>query len=83
VRGSSGQAAVKPVANLVRERARGALSGSLALSLPIAWIDAGLPIGIQFVAQLGREDVLLPLARVLEQDCKWEHRRSPVHVSKM
>ena len=58
-------------------------TGSPALSLPIAWTDAGLPIGIQFVAQFGREDVLLPLARVLEQDCKWEHRRPPVHVSKM
>jgi Asp-tRNA(Asn)/Glu-tRNA(Gln) amidotransferase A subunit family amidase len=39
-------------------------TGSPALSLPIAWTDAGLPIGIQFVAQFGREDVLLPLARV-------------------
>ena len=31
-------------------------TGQPAISLPLHWNDAGLPIGIQFVAPMGRED---------------------------
>jgi amidase len=32
---------------------------------------AGLPIGIQFAARYGREDLLLALAAVFEQSMPW------------
>ena len=36
------------------------MSGQPAISLPLHWNDAGLPIGVQLVAAYGREDVLDP-----------------------
>ena len=32
-------------------------SGQPAISLPLHWSEEGLPIGVQFVAPLGREDI--------------------------
>ena len=42
------------------------LTGQPAISLPLHWNAAGLPIGVQLVARYGREDVLLRLAAQLE-----------------
>ena len=36
------------------------VSGQPAASLPLHWTPAGLPIGVQLVADYGREDVLDP-----------------------
>ena len=56
-------------------------TGSPALSLPLSQSKHGLPIGIQFVAAFGREDLLLRLAAVLEQEYQWQERRPQVHVA--
>jgi amidase len=49
-------------------------TGNPAISLPLHWTDDGLPVGAQFVAPHGREDVLLRVAAQLEQASPWAHR---------
>lgn len=47
------------------------VAGLPAVSLPLGASAEGLPIGIQFVAPLGREDVLLALAAFFEESGPW------------
>lgn len=47
------------------------VTGQPAISLPTAVSASGLPIGVQFAARFGREDVLLQLARQLEGEIPW------------
>ena len=47
------------------------VTGQPAISLPLHWNSAGLPIGIQLVAAYGREDILFRLASQLEQAKPW------------
>ena len=47
------------------------VTGQPAISLPLHWNSAGLPIGIQLVAAYGREDMLFRLASQLEQAKPW------------
>jgi amidase len=42
-------------------------TGVPAMSVPIAWTDDGLPIGMHFVARFGAEETLYALAAQLEQ----------------
>ena len=49
-------------------------TGQPAISVPIHWNDAGIPIGIQLVAAYGREDLLIRLAAQLEAASPWAHR---------
>lgn len=44
------------------------VTGQPAISLPVQLAGASLPIGVQLVAALGREDLLLQLAAQLEAD---------------
>ena len=53
------------------------VTGQPAISLPLHWNDAGLPIGVQLVAAYGREDVLIRLASQLEQAQPWADRHPP------
>jgi amidase/6-aminohexanoate-cyclic-dimer hydrolase len=52
-------------------------SGHPAMSVPLCWNEAGLPIGIQFAARLGGEDTLFRLAGQLERARPWSARRPP------
>ena len=54
------------------------MSGQPAISLPLEVGDAGLPIGIQFVAPYGREDLLLRLAGQLQAAAPWSDRVPPL-----
>jgi amidase len=56
------------------------VTGQPACSLPGFWTDAGLPIGVQLVADQYREDVLLRVAAQVEAARPWAHRRPPVHA---
>lgn len=50
------------------------ITGQPAISVPGHWNTAGLPIGIQLVAALGREDLLIQIAAQLEQARPWRER---------
>jgi len=53
-------------------------TGQPAISVPAAWTEDGLPIGVQLIAAPGREDVLIRVAAALEDDLGWSERRPPV-----
>lgn len=50
------------------------LTGTPAISLPLGWSDAGLPVGVQFGAPHGEEGRLLQLAAQLEEATPWYSR---------
>jgi amidase len=54
------------------------VTGQPAISLPLHWSDAGLPVGVQLVAPFGREDLLIAVAAQLERAEPWAERTPPV-----
>jgi Asp-tRNA(Asn)/Glu-tRNA(Gln) amidotransferase A subunit family amidase len=48
------------------------------LSVPVGWDAAGLPIGMQVVAQRSRDDVALRAGAAVERVRPWAHRRPPL-----
>lgn len=56
-------------------------TGTPAISLPLARDSQGLPLGMHFMAPMGREDRLFNLAGQLEKIAPWRDKIPPVHVS--
>jgi amidase len=56
------------------------ITGQPAISLPLHWTPERLPVGVQLVAAMGREDLLIRIASQLEQELPWNDRLPPVHA---
>jgi amidase/6-aminohexanoate-cyclic-dimer hydrolase len=54
------------------------MSGQPAMSVPLAWNRAGLPLGMMFAARFGDEATLFRLAAQLEQARPWKDKLPPV-----
>lgn len=54
------------------------MSGQPAMSVPLAWSSAGLPLGMMFAGRFGDEATLLRLAAQLEQERPWRAKRPPI-----
>jgi amidase len=54
------------------------MSGQPAMSVPLAWNAAGLPLGMMFAARFGDEATLFRLAGQIEQTRPWKDKLPPV-----
>jgi amidase/6-aminohexanoate-cyclic-dimer hydrolase len=54
------------------------MSGQPAMSVPLAWNAAALPLGMMFAARLGDEATLFRLAAQLEQERPWRDKLPPI-----
>ena len=57
------------------------LTGQPGISVPLHWTDDGVPVGAQFAAALGREDLLIRIAAQLEKAAPWADRTPPVFAA--
>jgi amidase len=51
--------------------------GAPAMSVPLGWTPAGIPVGLQFAAPVGQERTLFELDYELEQARPWAGRKPP------
>lgn len=56
-------------------------AGMPAISLPLHWSEAGLPIGVRFGGRRGDDATLLRLAAQLEEAVPWFERRPPLALT--
>ena len=56
------------------------IAGAPAMSVPLHWTDAGLPVGTMVSARAGQERMLFELAYQLEAARPWAQRVPPVHA---
>jgi amidase len=54
------------------------VSGQPAVSVPLYWNPAGLPIGVMLAGRMGEEATLIELAAQLERARPWRDRHPPV-----
>ena len=50
-------------------------AGVPAMSMPLAWSEDGLPIGLQFIGRFGAEEMLFSLAAEVEHAQPWRDRK--------
>jgi amidase len=55
-------------------------TGQPAMSVPLYWNAAGLPIGTMYTARFGDDATLFRLAAQLERARPWKPRRPPIHA---
>ena len=53
------------------------VTGMPAASLPLAWTDDGLPVGVMLAARPAEEELLLSLCAQVESEQPWRERRPP------
>jgi amidase len=53
------------------------VTGMPAASLPLAWTDNGLPVGVMLAARPAEEELLLSLCAQVEEAAPWRHRTPP------
>lgn len=56
------------------------MTGVPAMSVPLAWAEDGLPIGMHFVGRFGAEEMLFSLAAQLEEARPWRERGPPLQA---
>jgi amidase len=54
------------------------ITGQPAVSLPLSWSDAGLPVGVQIVGGPWQEALLVRIASQLEEASPWAQRHPPL-----
>jgi amidase len=54
------------------------LSGQPAVSVPLHWTEAGLPIGVMLAGRIGDEGTLISLSAQLEAAMPWRDRHPPL-----
>jgi len=75
---------VEPAENFIRQTqftpwtALFNLSGQPAVSVPLHWTDAGLPIGVMLAGRMGEEGTLISLSAQLEAARPWRDRHPPI-----
>jgi amidase len=75
---------VDPVENFERQKrftpwtALYNVSGQPAVSVPLHWTEAGLPIGIMLAGRMGEEATLISLSAQLEAARPWRDRRPDI-----
>ncbi len=72
--GTKGMAVFETLSDYVGYTPLQNVAGAPAMSVPLAWSQGGLPIGIHFSAPVGEERRLLELAYELEQARPWAAR---------
>jgi amidase len=78
---------VEPAENFIRQTqftpwtALFNLSGQPAVSVPLHWNAAGLPIGVMLAGRMGEEGTLISLSAQLEAARPWRERHPPIWPS--
>lgn len=71
--------AMQPIADYVPFTPIQNATGQPAISLPLHWNAAGLPIGVMFTGRFGDEATLFRIAAQLEEARPWKDRRPPIY----